>query len=75
MDIRSFRASSSKSTDIISSIEDGSKSSKADTECLEPSPAKRQWSSSTVHEKHRSSTDYLQAIESTRRNEKRASLG
>ena len=54
MDIRSFRASSSKSTDIMSSSEDENESSKSDTECLEPSPAKRQCSSSTVHEKHRS---------------------
>ena len=54
MDIRSFRANSSKSTNIMSSSEDENESSKSDTECLEPSPAKRQCSSSTVHEKRQS---------------------
>ena len=54
MGIRSFRASSSKSTDIMSSSEDENESSKSDTECLEPSSAKRKCSSSTVHEKCRS---------------------
>ena len=54
MDIRFFHASSSKSTDIMSSSEDENENSKSDTECLEPSPAKRQCSSSTVHEKRRS---------------------
>ena len=54
MDIRSFHASSSKSTNIMSSSEYENKSSKSDTECLEPSPAKRQCSSSTLHEKRRS---------------------
>ena len=53
MDILSFRTSSSKSTDIISSSEGENENSKSDTECLEPSSAKRQCSSSTVHEKHR----------------------
>ena len=75
MDIRSFRASSSKSTDIMSSIEDENESSKSDTECFEPSPAKRQCSSSTVHEKRWSKYRLPTRIESTTRNGKRASLG
>ena len=54
MGIRSFRASSLKSTDIMRSSEDENDSSKSDTECLELSPAKKQCSSSTVHEKRRS---------------------
>ena len=52
MDIRSFfgGASSSKSTDVSSSSEDEIDSNQSDTECLEPSPAKKRL---TVHEKRR----------------------
>ena len=44
-------ASSSKSTDVSSSSEDEINSNLSDTECLEPSPAKKRL---TVCEKHRS---------------------
>ena len=53
MDIRSFfgGASSSKSTDFQNHNEDKIDSNKTDTECLEPSPAKKQL---TERGKHRS---------------------
>ena len=53
MVIRSFLGgvSSSKSNDVSSSSEDEIDSNPSDTECLEPSPVKRQL---TVHERHRS---------------------
>ena len=71
MDIRSFfgSASSSKSTDVSSSSEDEIDSNQSDTECLEPSPAKKRL---TVHEKRRRK---LQAVENTTRNGKRALVG
>ena len=51
MDISFFGgASSSKSTDVSSSSEDEIDSNQSDTECLEPSPAKKRL---TVHEKRR----------------------
>ena len=53
MDIRSFfnGASSSKSADVSSSSEDEVNSNQSDTECLEPSPAKKQL---TIQEIYRS---------------------
>ena len=72
MDIRSFfgGANSSKSTDVSSSSEDEFDSNQSDTECLEPSPAKKRL---IVHEKRR--RKYRPAVENITRNGKRALIG
>ena len=74
MDIHSFfRASSSQPTDVTSSqSEDENDSSKSDTEYLEPSPAKKK---KLCTRRTGASATQLQAIESTTRNGKRASIG
>ena len=48
---------------------------KSDTECLEPSPARRHGPVQLCMRSAEATTDYLQAIESTTRKGKRASLG